>query len=232
MRNLKLTVEYLGTNYYGWQVLPDKPTVQGKLIETLKIILREDVKLIGASRTDAGVHAFGQVANFKTLSDIETERLKRALNGLLPPDIRVVEVEEVPLSFDARRSAEGKRYRYRIFNREVASPFEYKRAWFFPFPLDVERMREAARFFVGVHDFTTFSKRDKSQSVNPVREVNAVYVEKDGNVIEVTVYGRSFLRHMVRIMVATLVKVGEGKLDPDSVKLMMEAKDRKVAPFL
>jgi tRNA pseudouridine38-40 synthase len=232
LRNVKLTVEYLGTNYYGWQVLPDKPTVAGEITKALKTILREEVKLVGASRTDAGVHARGQVANFKTEREIPLERLKRGLNGLLPPDIKVVEVEEVPLDFDARRSARGKEYLYRIFNREVPSPFEYRRSWFFPFPLDIAAMREASYFLIGVHDFTSFSKRDRSREVNPVREVNEIRIEKSGNVVEIRVWGRSFLRHMVRVMAATLVKVGEGKLKPKEVKEILEMRNREGAPFL
>jgi len=142
-----MTIEYLGTNYYGWQVLPDKPTIAGEITKALKTILREDVKLTGASRTDAGVHAKGQVANFKTENPIPLYKLQKGLNGLLPPDIKVVKVEEVSLDFDARRSAKGKEYLYRIFNRSVPSPFEYRRSWFFPFPLSVEKMVEPRGFW-------------------------------------------------------------------------------------
>jgi len=227
-----MTIEYLGTNYYGWQVLPDKPTVAGEITKALKTILREEVKLTGASRTDAGVHARGQVANFKTENPIPLYKLQKGLNGLLPPDIKVVKVEEAPLDFDARRSARGKEYLYRIFNRSVPSPFEYRRSWFFPFPLNLQKMAEASRFLIGVHDFTSFSKKDRSKEVNPVREVNEVKIEKIGNTIEVRVWGRSFLRHMVRVMVAALVKVGEGKLRPEEVKEILEEKNRERAPFL
>jgi len=227
-----MTIEYLGTNYYGWQILPDRPTVAGEITKALKTILREEVKLTGASRTDAGVHARGQVANFKTENPIPLYRLQKGLNGLLPPDIKVVKVEEVPLDFDARRSAKGKEYLYRIFNREVPSPFEYRRSWFFPFPLNLQKMAEASRFLTGVHDFTSFSKKDGSREVNPIREVNEVKIKKLGNTIEVRVWGRSFLRHMVRVMVATLVKVGEGKLRPEEVKEILEERNRERAPFL
>ncbi len=232
MRNFKLTIEYLGTNYYGWQILPDKPTVAGEITKALRTILKQEVKLTGASRTDAGVHARGQVANFKTDREVEPERLLKGLNGLLPPDIKVVRVEEVPLEFDARRSSRGKEYLYRIFNRKIPSPFEYKRSWFFPFPLGVKRMEEASRFLIGVHDFTSFSKRDRSKEVNPIREVNEIKIEKLGEVIEVRVWGRSFLRHMVRVIVATLVKVGEGKLEPEEVGEILKGRDRRRAPFL
>lgn len=232
MRNVKLTLEYLGTNYYGWQFIPGKPTVQGKLKEALETVLRHPVKLTGASRTDAGVHALGQVANFKTEREIDLSRLQRALNGLLPPDIKVVEIEEVPLEFDARRSARGKRYRYRIFNRTVPSPFEYRRSWFIPFELDVNGMREASRFLIGVHDFSSFYKKDRKKEINTVREVNDILIERNGHSIDFVFYGRSFLRHMVRVMVATLVEVGKGELPPSALKEILEAKDRSAAPYL
>ena len=231
-RNVKLTLEYLGTNYYGWQFIPGKPTVQGKVVEALETVLRHPVKLTGASRTDAGVHALGQVANFKTEREIELPRLQRALNGLLPPDIKVVDIEEVPEEFDARRSAKGKRYRYRIFNRSVPSPFEYRRSWFIPFELDVDSMREASRHLVGTHDFSSFYKRDRKKEVNTVREVNEIQIERNGFTVELVFYGRSFLRHMVRVMVATLVEVGKGELPPSAVKEILEAKDRSFAPYL
>lgn len=232
MRNVKLTIEYLGTNYYGWQFIPGKPTVQGKLKEVLETVLRHEVKLTGASRTDAGVHAFGQVANFKTERDLDLLRLQRALNGLLPPDIKVVGIEEVPLEFDARRSAKGKRYRYRVFNRSVPSPFEYKRSWFVPFKLNLDAMKEALRFLIGVHDFSSFYKRDRKKEVNTVREVNEILIEEKGYSVELVFYGRSFLRHMVRVMVATLIRVGVGEFPPTAVKEILEAKDRSAAPYL
>ncbi len=232
MRNVKLTIEYLGSSYYGWQFLPDKPTVQGELLKALKTFLREEVKLTGASRTDAGVHAKGQVANFKTAKEFSLDKLKRALNGLLPFDIKVIKVEEVPLDFDSRRSAKGKLYLYRLFNREVPSPFEYKRSWFFPFTLNIEEMRKASSYLLGTHDFTSFSKGERKKEVNPVRRIDEITIDKVNDTIEIKVIGRSFLRHMVRVIVATLVKVGEGKLKAEEIREILEAKDRKRAPYL
>ncbi len=231
-RNLKLTLEYVGTNYYGWQFIPGKPTIQGKLIEVLEKVLCHPVKLIGASRTDAGVHAFGQVANFFTDKNIPVFRLKKALNGLLPPDIKVREIEEVSESFHSRFSAVGKRYLYRIFNRDTPSPFEYRRSWFIPFELDLDAMKVASAYLIGVHDFSSFSKKDRKREVNPVREINDITFAVDGDVLEIRVLGRSFLRHMVRIIVATLVKVGAGKLSPEDVKNILESRDRTSAPYL
>ncbi|WP_456456324.1 tRNA pseudouridine(38-40) synthase TruA [Thermovibrio sp.] len=232
MRNVKLTIEYLGSSYYGWQLLPGRPTVQGELLKALNTFLREEVKLVGASRTDAGVHAKGQVANFKTEKEFELKRLKKALNGLLPYDIKVIKVEEVPLDFDSRRSAKGKLYLYRLFNREVPSPFEYKRSWFFPFSLDLKEMEKASTYLLGSHDFTSFSKGERKKEVNPVRRIDEIAIEKINDTIEIKVIGRSFLRHMVRVIVATLVKVGEGKLKAEEVKEILEAKDRRRAPYL
>ena len=232
MRNIKLTIEYLGTNYYGWQLIPKKPTIQGELLKALEKILNHPVKLIGASRTDAGVHAFGQVANFFTDRDIPLYNLKKAVNGLLPPDIKIVEVEEVPEDFHSRFSATGKRYLYRIFNRDTPSPFEYRRSWFIPFELNLETMKTASVYLIGVYDFSSFSKKDRKKEVNPIREINKIAFEFSDNVLEIRVWGRSFLRHMVRVIVATLVKVGTGKLSPEDVKRILDAKDRSQAPYL
>ncbi len=231
-RNIKLTIEYLGTNYYGWQVLPGKPTVQGVLKEKLEALLRHEVKLIGASRTDAGVHALGQVANFYTENPFPVEKLKRALNALLPPDIKVTNAEETLEEFDSRRWAKGKLYRYRLFIRDVPSPFEYKRAWFLWHELNVEAMKEAAGYLIGTYDFSSFSKSDRKREVNPIRTIDRIELLKSENVLELLFYGRSFLRHMVRVMVATLVEVGKERLKPEEVKKIREEKDRKAAPFL
>jgi tRNA pseudouridine38-40 synthase len=232
LRNIKLTIEYLGTNYYGWQKLPGKPTVQGKITEVLEKILQHPVKLIGASRTDAGVHALGQVANFRTEKEIPLYKLQSALNGLLPPDIKIVSVEEVPFDFDSRRWAKGKRYKYRVFNREFPSPFEYRRSWFVPYELDISAMEGAKRFLIGTFDFTSFSKSDRKTEVNPIRTVDSIEIKKENHLIEFVFFGRSFLRHMVRIMVATLIEVGRGKLSPEDLKVIRDEKDRKFAPFL
>jgi tRNA pseudouridine38-40 synthase len=232
MRNIKLTIEYLGTNYYGWQILKGRPTVQGKIVEVLKKVLGHEIKLTGASRTDAGVHALGQVANFKTPKDIPLFRIQSALNGLLPEDIKVIEIGEVPLDFDSRRSAKGKRYRYRVYTRKVPSPFEYKRSWFVPFDLNLDSMKEAKKYLVGTYDFTSFSKQDRKKEVNPVRTIDSIEIRKEGDILEFLFFGRSFLRHMVRIMVATLIEVGKGRLSPEEVKEIREKRDRKFAPFL
>ena len=229
MKNVKLTVEYLGTNYYGWQIQKGLPTVQGILKEKIERILNHKINLIGASRTDAGVHAFGQVANFKTEKELDLKVFVRGVNSLLPPDIKIVEAEFVDENFHARYSAKGKTYLYRIYTREIPSPFEYKRAWLFCRKLNVEKMIEASKHLIGVHDFTSFSKGIPD---SPVREVKKIEFEQKEDLIEIVFEGKSFLRHMVRIMVAVLVEVGKGNLKPDDVLEIREARDRKKAPFL
>jgi len=231
-RNYKLTIEYVGTNYYGWQFLPGKPTIQGELLKAIEKLFGQRVKLTGAGRTDAGVHALGQVANFKVAKDFPPDRLVRALNALLPPDIRVKEACLVASEFDARRSALGKRYLYRIHNASVPTPFEHRRSWFFPKELSLKKMVEASKYLIGAYDFTSFSKRDRKRSVNPFREVNDIEIRRTGDFLELRFWGVSFLRHMVRVMTATLVKVGEGDIEPEEVEKILKERDRRKAPFL
>ncbi len=232
VRNIKLTIEYDGTNYMGWQIQKHGKTIQGTIKEALEKILHHDVNLKGASRTDAGVHALGQVATFKTVKEIPLFKIQRALNGLLPPDIKVISAEEVPENFDPRKDAKGKTYLYRIFNRPVASPFECKRSWFIPQKLDVRILKNSLSFFKGTHDFTTFSKLSKDEDKNPVRTIDEIVVSRNEHTIEIRITGRSFLRHMIRVIVATAVEAATGKLAPDEIPDMFRAKNRQVAPFL
>ncbi len=232
MRNVKLTIEYDGSNYFGWQVQENLPTIQGKLKEAIRTITGEDVKITGASRTDAGVHALGQVANFLTGSNMDCSRMRRALNALLPHDIKVTNVEDVEMDFDSRRNARGKLYLYRIFNRDTPSPFEYRRSWFIRGEVDVESMRRASRYLIGTHDFSAFSKSDRKRKTTPIRTIKSIDIERKGNVITFSFLGESFLRHMVRVIVATLVEVGMGRLNPEDVKVILSSKDRRFAPFL
>ncbi len=232
MRNIKLTIEYDGTNYMGWQFQKHGRTVQGTIKEALEKILHHEINLKGASRTDAGVHALGQVATFKTEKAIPLYKLQRALNGLLPYDIKIVSIEETDLSFDPRREAKGKTYLYKIFNRKVASPFEYKRAWFIPQNLDTDILRKSLLHFQGTHDFTTFSKLSKDENKNPVRTIDSITLHKNNHMIKIEITGRSFLRHMIRIIVATAVECAKGRLDPENIPEMFRARDRRLAPFL
>lgn len=232
MRNLKLTLSYDGSTFYGWAVQPGLPTVQGALIETIHRVTQENVRVYGAGRTDAGVHALGQVAHFKTRCRIPAGNFQRALNALLPAQIRILQVEEVPANFDARRHATGKIYRYRILRAPVCPPFEWRRVYHYPYPLDVEAMERAAPLFEGEHDFTSFANWDAGEAEESrVRAIFSSRLERDPGREELiyTVRGRAFLRYMVRKIVGTLIAVGKGRLAPEDIPRILEAQDRSLA---
>ncbi|MGE0712597.1 MAG: tRNA pseudouridine(38-40) synthase TruA [Planctomycetota bacterium] len=223
-RNLELTIEYTGAGFAGWQVQPDRRTVAGELERALAEILRHPVRLVAASRTDAGVHALGQVASFQTGRDLPCGRLCRGLNALLPDDVAVRQVREVPAEFHARFSARGKHYRYRLFNRPSPSPLEAWRSWHVPVPLDLEAMRAAARELEGERDFAALVTRPDPER-GTVRHLRAVRLRREpaseggpeaggpeeGATVLVDVVGDSFLYKMVRTLVGTLCQVGQGK---------------------
>ncbi len=232
MRNIKLTLAYDGSKFHGWQTQPGVATIQGTLTDVVRKITQEPVSIHGASRTDAGVHALGQVASFKTRSGLTTEELRRALNALLPAAIRVVEAEEMGQDFHARWQAMEKTYQYRIFRGAVMSPFEYQRVLHYPFPLDEEAMMAAARCFEGEHDFSSFAATSGSEETDrdksPVRVISRSEVERHAEREEIVyvVTGKSFLRYMVRKIVGTLLDVGRGKLQPEDIAGVFEARDR------
>ena len=232
MRYFKLTIAYDGTDFHGWQMQANKPTIQGEIVSVLRRLTQEHILLHGAGRTDAGVHALGQVASFKTQSALSAQEFQRALNALLPPTIRVVAAEEVGPDFNARWSARGKTYRYRIYRGKVVPPMIWRYVLHYPFPLDEDAMRDAAARFVGMHDFASFSastgteEDDKERSTE--REIFSTELVRsvDNEELVFTVKGRSFLRYMVRKMVGTLLDVGRGKLTPADVDRLYELKDR------
>jgi len=232
MRTLRLTLSYDGSHFYGWQIQPDRPTVQGALVDTLRKITQEKIWLYGAARTDAGVHALGQVAHFKTRTKIPAENLQRALNALLPPAIRVLQVEEAGSDFHARWHAAAKIYRYRILRAPLCPPFLWQQVYHYPFPLDEEAMARAAPLFEGEHDFSAFGTWDpEEKDHSKVRRVFESRLEPDADKQELvyTVRGRSFLRYMVRKMVGTLIDVGKGRLQPEDIPRLIEARDRSQA---
>ena len=232
MRYFKLTIAYDGTDFHGWQMQANKPTIQGEIVSVLRRLTQEHILLHGAGRTDAGVHALGQVASFKTQSALSAQEFQRALNALLPPTIRVVAAEEVGPDFNARWSARGKTYRYRIYRGKVVPPMIWRYVLHYPFPLDEDAMRDAAARFVGMHDFASFSastgteEDDKERSTE--REIFATELIRsaDNEELVFTVKGRSFLRYMMRKMVGTLLDVGRGKLTPSDIDRLYELKDR------
>jgi tRNA pseudouridine38-40 synthase len=232
MRYFKLIIAYDGTDFHGWQVQSNKPTVQGEIVNVLRRITQENVQLHGAGRTDAGVHALGQVGSFRTQSSLSSGEFQRALNSLLPPTIRIVAAEEVGPDFNARWSARGKIYRYRLYRGKVVPPMIWRYVLHYPFPLDEDAMRDASARFVGMHDFASFAastgseEDDKERSTE--REIYATELVRspDGEELVFTVRGRSFLRYMVRKIVGTLLDVGRGKLKPDDVERLFDIRDR------
>ncbi|MFQ5328888.1 MAG: tRNA pseudouridine(38-40) synthase TruA [Thermodesulfobacteriota bacterium] len=229
MRNIKLTIEYDGTNYAGWQIQPDGiETIQGVLSRTLTELLNKPVKVAGASRTDAGVHAIGQVGAFKSAATIPIFGIQRAANNLLPPDIVITGIEKVPIDFDPRRHAQSKSYLYRILNRCPPSSLHRFLAWHVHHHLDIERMVVGAERFIGSMDFASFMARN-SDAKHSVREITSIGIRRKGDFIEIEVKGTAFLRHMVRIIVGTLVAVGRGKLSPNDISPIIESRDRRRA---
>ncbi len=232
MRYFKLTIAYDGTDFHGWQIQAEKPTIQGEIVNVLRRLTQEHVYLHGAGRTDAGVHALGQVGSFRTQSALSAEEFQRALNALLPQTIRIVGSEEVGPDFDARWSARGKIYRYRIYRGTVVPPMIWRYVLHYPFPLDEEAMRDAAARFAGTHDFASFAastgseEDDKERSTE--REMFSTELARtaDDEELVFTVRGRSFLRYMVRKMVGTLLDVGRGRLKPDDIDRLFELRDR------
>jgi len=228
MRNIRMTVAYVGTRYAGWQVQPDRPTIQGVLEVGLSRLLREPVRIAGAGRTDAGVHARGQVANFKADNCIPLDGLRRGLNARLPTDIRVVRTEEVDLDFHARADARGKEYRYRMVRDEFVSPFDAPFVTAIRGDMDPDRMRQAAARFIGSHDFESFCPAD-CQLESKRRTIDRSDVIEDGLFLEYRVRGNGFLRHMVRTMVGTLIDVGQGRRAPDAIDAILLSRDRRTA---
>jgi tRNA pseudouridine38-40 synthase len=251
MRNIKLTLAYDGADFHGWQIQPGQQTVQGLLADTLQQITRQPVVLYGAGRTDAGVHAWGQVANFSTPSVLAPGDFMRALNALLPPSIRIRDAAEVSPDFHARWHAEAKTYIYRIYRGRVVPPFLWRYVNHEPGGLDFNAMSEAARAFVGEHDFTSFAASSGSEEIDQDRLTRRSVYQSEmlacGQAAGTStdwlpadlpwpvpgadewvyaVRGRSFLRHMVRKTVGTLLEVGRGRLQPCDIPRLIDLRDR------
>lgn len=227
-RHVRLVVQYDGTDYYGFQTQPGVPTVQAELERALGKVLQHPAKIIGASRTDAGVHALGQVVLVRTRNPVDPVRLARAANDTLSPAVSVVAAEEVGGEFHPRYSAVGKLYTYRILNRELPSPFIGRYAWHVKVPLDTAGMREAARHLLGRHDFSSFEAAGSSVQ-DKVRHVTRLDVEREGDLVEFRSYGDGFLYMMVRNIVGTLVEVGARRLGADDLWGILAARDRCAA---
>jgi len=252
MHNIKLTLAYDGTDFHGWQIQPGQATIQGLLAEVLQQLTQEHIVVYGAGRTDAGVHAWGQVANFSTRSALTAHDFARGLNALLPPAVRVRAAEDVGPDFHARWLAQAKTYIYRIYRGRVVPPFHWRYVLHDPYPLDFEAMAEAARAFVGEHDFTSFAASSGSEEIDQDRitlrtvyrsEIIACSGESPHPPVGLSagsfpwpmlgpdewiyvIRGRSFLRHMVRKIVGALLEVGRGRVQPSNIPRVLELRDR------
>jgi len=226
MRNIKLTIEYDGKEFNGWQKQPSKLNIQGTIEQAIKTITGENVDLQASGRTDAGVHALGQVANFKTNSNIPIEKMSIAINCNLKKSIRIVKAEEVEERFHSRLSCKRKTYRYIINNSEIPSAIYRNLETHIPYKLDIEKMKQAVKYFEGEHDFKAF-KASGTSSKSSIRTIyKAEVLKMPNNRIYIELTGNGFLYNMVRIIAGTLVDVGTGKIKPEDIEKIIESKDR------
>lgn len=228
MKRIKLIVAYDGTSYNGWQIQPGVRTIEGELNRALSELLSEDIQVIGASRTDSGVHALCNVAVFDTNTRIPGEKISYALNQRLPEDIRIQKSEEVDADFHPRHCDSRKTYEYRILNAEFPMPVKRLYSHFTYVPLEVSKMKEAAAYLVGEHDFKSFCATAAVVETT-VRTITDLQVEKQGEEIVIRVTGTGFLYNMVRIIAGTLMEVGRGNMLPEQIKEVLDAKDRQAA---
>ena len=234
MRNLKVILAYDGAEFSGWQIQPDAVTVQGTLASAIGRITGEKVLPQGSGRTDAGVHALAQVMTFVTESSVPTENFAKALNDILPPSVRVLEVAEAPSGFHARHSARAKTYRYRIFREAICPPFLARYVWHYPYPLDEPAMARAAELVAGEHDFTSFAAVDPERGrddepASNIRHIFSSAWERAGEELVYAVRGSGFLHHMVRNLVGTFILVGKGTLPVEDITRILAARSRSAA---
>lgn len=225
MKRVKLTVAYDGTNYCGWQIQPNGVTIEEKLNQAICKLTGEEITVIGASRTDSGVHALGNVAVFDTNSSIPPERFSYALNQRLPEDIVIVKSEEVPLEWHPRYQNTLKTYEYHIINSRVAIPTKRLYNCFISFPLDAEKMRQGAAYIVGEHDFASFCCI-RTNAKTTVRTVTDLQIVQNGEEITIRITGNGFLYNMVRIIAGVLIRVGRGFYEPEKVKELLDGVER------
>jgi tRNA pseudouridine38-40 synthase len=242
-RKIKVVLSYDGTDYFGWQVQPGQPTIQGLLASAIGRLTGENVLPQGSGRTDAGVHALAQVATFATQSPIPVENLTKALNDTLPAAIRVLSAHEVPPEFHARKSAKAKTYEYRVYRGTICSPFLARHVWHYPYPLNEAAMAESADVVAGEHDFTSFAAVDPEKRSDEaateeavidkprsnVRLIHSSTWQRSGDELVYTVRGSGFLHHMVRNLVGTFVLVGKGTIDRQGLQRILAAGDRSAA---
>jgi tRNA pseudouridine38-40 synthase len=221
----RITLAYDGTDYFGWQTQVNQPTIQARLGAALEKFEGEPVTVHGAGRTDAGAHAEGQVVSFRLSREWEGQDLRRALNGNLPPEIRVLDASRVDEEFHARFDAKGKTYRYQAYLAEVMDPFLFRYAWHFPYALDVERLMEESKILLGEHDFSAFTIAD-CEAKSFTRTITEIRVEREGDLLKIFFSGDGFLRYQIRTMVGALVESNRGRLKTGSLAELMERKER------
>jgi len=223
MKNIKLTIAYDGSSFFGFQIQPDVLTIQGAIESALLKILKEKIDIVGAGRTDAGVHAINQVVNFKTNLSIPTEKIPIAINSILEPSIIVKEAQEVPLDFNSRFSAKSRSYIYIIYIMDTSSPFLRNYVWHLKERPNVEEIKDALSIFVGVHDFTSFSKSNGEMTV---REVYQISILERGSFLVFYIKANAFLRGMVRLIVKALIDLGNRELTLEDLKYILDSKKR------
>jgi len=232
MRNIRLTIEYDGTKFKGWQVQAQRNrTVQGEIEKALKKIFNKRIRLIGSGRTDSGVHALGQVANFKTASQMEASEMLRALNGNLPEDISVLEARDARDDFHSQYGAKRKTYRYTILNRKIRCSQQRYFLFQFQYKLNITKMRSASKALIGKKDFRSFMAADPAQkrsgkSKNTVRTIYKITIKKSGDLITIDIEANGFLYKMVRNIVGTLIEIGSGKRPKEEISDILRKKDR------
>ena len=231
-RTFKLTLEYDGSGFRGWQIQAQgERTVQGEFEKVLAKVFKQKTPAIASGRTDSGVHALGQAVSFKAKTRMTPVQVQKALNAYLPLDMAVLEAKAVGANFHAQYSAKKKTYRYTVLNRDHRSAFWRQRAYFYPHRLNIAAMRQATKFLVGKHDFKSFQAHDPLRADrNTVRTVKGVSVAKQGDFIHIEVIANGFLYKMVRNMVGTLLAVGSGRIKPAYVQALLKGKDRSIAP--
>lgn len=228
MRNIKLTIEYDGTDFCGWQMQPSQRTVQGEIEKAIKIIAGKEIIIFGAGRTDAGVHANGQVANFHIDSHIHSHRFAAAINSLLPKDVVIKESIEVDDCFHSRYNSIGKEYKYIIYNDKIRSTLLRDYSYYVNYHLDIEKMYRASRILVGTHDFRSFMSSGGSAK-KTIRSIHSLDMISEKNIIEITINGNGFLYNMVRIIVGTLIDIGRGRIREEELDNILHSKNRDKA---
>ena len=230
MFNIQLTIAYDGTSYAGWQIQKNAKTIQGEIEKALKRILKEKIRLIGSGRTDSGVHARAQVANFKTKRNFPASKLQAALNTNLPEDISILKVKKAPLKFHSQYDAKSKIYRYAILNSRIDDPFLRRFYYKTPYKLNVSLMKKEAKILLGKHDFKSFQAKSAASHIkNTVRTIKVLTIKKENTFIYIDIEANGFLHNMVRNVAGTLVEIGRGYFPEGSMKKILHSKDRQKA---